>query len=138
MPIACIAIVGPQNNPLYLRIFSAPNTEQDQKLNFIVHCSLDVVEEKVLLKRVPGELPDAYLGLLYPTEEFRAYGYISNTNTKFIAVVDDASLRDEAISKALRALHSLYVDALSNPFFSLPGKSKAFEAQIGQVTALLQ
>jgi len=38
-----------------------------------VHCSLDAVEEKVL-RRAPGEVPELYLGLLYPTEEYRVYG----------------------------------------------------------------
>jgi hypothetical protein len=28
----------------------------------------------VLLRRAPGEVPDLYLGLLYPTEEYRVYG----------------------------------------------------------------
>ena len=73
MPIVCLAVVGPQNNPLFFKSFSSPSPdpERDLKLHFIVHCSLDAVEEKVLLKRAPL---DAYLGLLYPTEEFRVYG----------------------------------------------------------------
>lgn len=73
MPIVCLAVVGPQNNPLFFRsFFPTPDPEQDLKLHFIVHCSLDAIEEKVTLKRAPAG--DAFLGLLYPTEEFRVYG----------------------------------------------------------------
>jgi hypothetical protein len=28
----------------------------------------------VLLRRAPGEVPELYLGLLYPTEDYRVYG----------------------------------------------------------------
>ena len=72
MPIVCLAIVGPQNNPLYIKsFFPHPDPDRDLKLHFIVHCSLDAVEERVILKR---SIQDAFLGLLYPTEEFRVYG----------------------------------------------------------------
>ncbi|KAL6561031.1 hypothetical protein OROGR_003821 [Orobanche gracilis] len=42
--IVCLAVVGHQNNPLYIQSF----TEADDvlKLHHIVHCSLDVVEER--------------------------------------------------------------------------------------------
>mmetsp|Transcript_19797 Transcript_19797/g.43034 ORF Transcript_19797/g.43034 Transcript_19797/m.43034 type:complete len:85 (-) Transcript_19797:1428-1682(-) len=46
MPIVCTAIIGQQNNPLYLRTFPSASPEQILKLNFIVHCALDAVEEK--------------------------------------------------------------------------------------------
>jgi len=71
MPIVCLAVVGPQNNPIFFRTFS-PDPEKDLKLQFIVHCSLDAIEERVALKRAP--IGDAFLGLLYPTEDYRVYG----------------------------------------------------------------
>ncbi|EYU37966.1 hypothetical protein MIMGU_mgv1a0158592mg, partial [Erythranthe guttata] len=42
--IVCVAVVGHQNNPLYIQSF----TEADDalKLHHIVHCSLDVVDER--------------------------------------------------------------------------------------------
>ncbi|KAD5960575.1 hypothetical protein E3N88_12047 [Mikania micrantha] len=44
--IVCIAVVGHQNNPLYIQSF----TEADDalKLHHIVHCSLDVVDERAI------------------------------------------------------------------------------------------
>jgi hypothetical protein len=46
---------------------------------------------QVLLRRAPGEVPEPYLGLLYPTEDFRVYGYITNSATKFVLVLDQAA-----------------------------------------------
>ena len=73
MPIVCLAVVGPQNNPLFIKTFfpQGPDPDKDLKLHFVVHCSLDAIEERVLLKR---SVQDAFLGLLYPTEEYRVYG----------------------------------------------------------------
>ena len=37
---------------------------------------------------------DAYLGLLYPTDSLQVFGYLSNTNVKFVVVADDADIKD--------------------------------------------
>ena len=37
---------------------------------------------------------DTYLGLLYPTDAFQVFGYLSNTNVKLIVVADDADIKD--------------------------------------------
>ncbi len=46
-------------------------------------------------RKAPGEIFDTYLGMLYPTEDFKVYGYISNTRIKFILVVDDMLQKEE-------------------------------------------
>ncbi len=53
----------------------------------------------MLLRRAPGEVADTYLGLLYPTEEYRVYGYISNAHVKFILVLAEVQTKDEALNK---------------------------------------
>jgi hypothetical protein len=43
----------------------------------------------------PGvSLNETYLGLLYPTEDYRVFGYLSNTKIKFILVTTDQDVRD--------------------------------------------
>ncbi len=77
--------------------------------------------------------------------------YLSNTNVKFMAITDEVSLKDDVIhkvsiefsclsyheptlsAKVLLGLHSAYVDAMCNPFFSLPIKSQAFDRTIEQL-----
>ncbi|KAI8467649.1 MAG: Sedlin [Monoraphidium minutum] len=131
--IVCAAVVGPQNNPLFLATYVP--TDDEAKFHCIVHCSLDAVEEKVLLRRAPGEVPELYLGLLYPTEEYRVFGYITNSHTKFILVLDEFSPREDLLAKAFKAVHHAYVDAASNPFYTagLPLTSPAFAEEVAAV-----
>ncbi|GJP54170.1 hypothetical protein CLOM_g13270 [Closterium sp. NIES-68] len=128
--IVCVGIVGQANNPLYLQSFL--EADDPLKFHFIVHCSLDVIDERVSTPR-RGGANEPYLGLLYPTEDYRVYGYVSNTQIKFIIVVDGLDLRESDIRNFFKRLHSAYVDATSNPFH-VPGKritSPAFAERVG-------
>lgn len=131
--IACAAVVGQHNNPLFVKLF-AP-TDDEVKFHYMIHASLDAVEEKVLLRRNPGEVPEQYLGLLFPTEEFRVYGYISNTHIKFILVLDEVSPRDDALQKVFKKLHNLFVDVTSNPLYThgLPINTKIFSDGVAAI-----
>ena len=59
---------------------------------------------------------DSYLGLLYPIEELRVYGYLTNCRIKLIAVLDEEDVKDAEMRALFRRLHALYVDTISNPF----------------------
>ncbi|GFY89800.1 SNARE-like superfamily protein [Actinidia rufa] len=102
--IVCVAVVGHQNNPVYIQSF----TEADDalKLHHIVHCSLDVVDERVNNPKKSGPtLNETFLGLLYPTENYKV------------------------------RFHSAYVDAVSNPFH-VPGKkitSRTFAERVSNI-----
>ena len=63
-----------------------------------------------------GSKHESYLGLLYPIEELRVYGYLSNCRVKLIAVVDDDEVKEAEMKALFRRLHALYVDTVSNPF----------------------
>ncbi|KAL4193995.1 hypothetical protein AMTRI_Chr05g66560 [Amborella trichopoda] len=113
--IVCVAVVGLQNNPLYLQSF----TEADDalKLHYIVHCSLDVIDERVNNPKKTGStMNETFLGLLYPTENYKVYGYITNTKVKFVLVTTDLDVKDADVRSFFRRFHSAYVDAVSNPF----------------------
>lgn len=130
--IVCAAVLGQSNNPLYLEPFQRNKQEDSLKFHYIVHCALDAVEEKVSAPRkTPGEVFDTYLGMLYPTEDYKVYGYISNTGIKFMLVVDDLQ-KDEEIRMMFKRFHTAYVDAVSNPFYttSTPVTSKQFDASV--------
>mmetsp|Transcript_17753 Transcript_17753/g.57404 ORF Transcript_17753/g.57404 Transcript_17753/m.57404 type:complete len:139 (+) Transcript_17753:1744-2160(+) len=131
--IVCVAVVGQQNNPLYLESFAGDNGEDALRFHYIVHCALDVIEEKVAApSKGAASLNETYLGLLYPTEDFNVYGYMSNTRVKFVMVLDDAEVKDADVRMVFRRFHSAYVDAVCNPFHT-PGQrlvSKNFDARI--------
>eukprot|EP00878_Enallax_costatus_P005501 GHUV01005773.1.p1 GENE.GHUV01005773.1~~GHUV01005773.1.p1 ORF type:complete len:140 (+),score=24.84 GHUV01005773.1:202-621(+) len=133
MTIVCAAVVGQQNNPLFIRLYTA--TDDEVKFHYMVHASLDAVEEKVLLRRNPGEVPELYLGLLFPTEEYRVYGYITNTHIKFILVLDEIIPRDDALQKVFRKMHNLFVDVTSNPLYThgLPIVSRTFSEGVAAI-----
>nr|CCA23148.1 trafficking protein particle complex subunit 2like protein putative [Albugo laibachii Nc14] len=113
MLIACVAVVGAANNPLYLRTF---DEDEDLTFHHIVHVSLDLVEEKLRAWTAIAVKHEMYLGFLSPVEDYRVYGYIANTNIKLIAVLQQQPARDSEIRTFLEQVHKLYVDVISNPF----------------------
>lgn len=63
-----------QNYPLYIR--SIP-TENELKFHYMVHTSLDVVDEKIsAMGKALVDQRELYLGLLYPTEDYKVYPYV--------------------------------------------------------------
>ncbi|KAL9259084.1 Trafficking protein particle complex subunit 2-like protein, partial [Drosera capensis] len=66
-------------------------------------------------------LNETFLGLLYPTENYKVYGYLTNTKVKFILVTTDLDVRDADVRSFFKKFHAAYVDAVSNPFH-VPGK----------------
>ncbi|KAI0233391.1 Trafficking protein particle complex subunit 2-like protein [Lamellibrachia satsuma] len=103
----CIAVIAKENYPLFLKTLPSEN---ELKSYYTVHTSLD--------------------GLLYPTEDYKVYGYVTNTKIKFIIVVNsyNITLRDNDIRSMFRKLHNAYVDMVCNPFYT-PGEkiiSKSF------------
>mmetsp|Transcript_26080 Transcript_26080/g.59242 ORF Transcript_26080/g.59242 Transcript_26080/m.59242 type:complete len:161 (-) Transcript_26080:271-753(-) len=143
MVLASIAVLGKENNPLYIRAFGRGSKEepsQDQLLrfHFVVHTALDFVEEKVTAQKSAGASSgasgsggaasaklDPYLGLLYPIEDLRVYGYSSTSKVKFIAVLDDEEVKDAEMRAFFRRLHGLYVDTVANPFH--PPESELYD-----------
>ncbi|KAM9825064.1 trafficking protein particle complex subunit 2-like protein [Syngnathus acus] len=125
----CIAVIAKENYPLYIRSVSPQN---ELKFHYTVHTSLDVVEEKIsAVGKSLGDQREFYLGLLYPTEDYKVYGYVTNSKVKFVIVVDSAntSLRDNEIRSMFRKLHNSFTDVMCNPFHTpgSPIQSKAFD-----------
>ncbi|XP_077839684.1 trafficking protein particle complex subunit 2-like protein isoform X43 [Macaca mulatta] len=89
----------------------------------MVHTSLDVVDEKIsAMGKALVDQRELYLGLLYPTEDYKVYGYVTNSKVKFVMVVDSSNtaLRDNEIRSMFRKLHNSYTDVMCNPFYN-PG-----------------
>ncbi|XP_062032633.1 trafficking protein particle complex subunit 2-like protein isoform X2 [Lepus europaeus] len=107
----CIAVIAKENYPLYIR--STP-TDSELKFHYMVHTSLDVVDEKIsAMGKALVDQRELYLGLLYPTEDYKVYGYVTN-------------------SKMFRKLHNSYTDVMCNPFYN-PGdriQSRAFDNMV--------
>ncbi|CAO3651989.1 unnamed protein product [Cunninghamella echinulata] len=95
--INCIAIIGKQNNPLFIKNFSS--THPDLKYHYIAHTSIDVIEER----------------------DLAVYGYMTNTKVKFIVVVSvtDGTIRDTDMKTIFKKIHNAYVSQVCNPFYNM-------------------
>uniref|UniRef100_A0A8C1RM55 Trafficking protein particle complex subunit 2-like protein n=2 Tax=Cyprinus carpio TaxID=7962 RepID=A0A8C1RM55_CYPCA len=102
--LICVAIRA--NYPLYIR--SVP-TQGELKFHYTVHTSLDVVEEKISgVGKALADQRELYLGLLYPTEDYKLFVF----------------------AQMFRKLHNSFTDVMCNPFYN-PGdpiQSKAFDS----------
>ncbi|OON15040.1 Sedlin, region [Opisthorchis viverrini] len=159
---ACVAVISDSNQLLYLRTAECPDP---LFYHFKVHAALDVVGDK-LAKRATysgggHEHTEPYLGLLYPMEDHRLYGYVTNTQIKFIVVLESPTSppnstsqsaggsspslqhQDSEIRNLFQCLHSAYVDLVSSPFYTpktpiLPEKLSAaarFDRRVSELLA---
>ncbi|ETV80797.1 hypothetical protein H257_06273 [Aphanomyces astaci] len=126
--IACVAIVGANNNPLFVRAYAE---DDDLSFHYVAHIALDIVEE-----RVKQSKDDMYLGFLGPVEDFRVYGYVTNTLVKLLAIVQDTPMKESDMRAFFSVMHNLYVNAMSNPFAVL-GERIASAKFDRQVTSLV-
>jgi len=112
--IVCAAVIGPANNPLHLQTFVSD--VDPLRFHFIVHCALDVVDERLSNRSKGSSGGDSFLGLLYLSEDYRIYGYVTNTRAKLVLVDDDPEPKEADIKESFRRMHAAYVNAVSNPF----------------------
>eukprot|EP00002_Diphylleia_rotans_P034430 TRINITY_DN7396_c0_g3_i1.p1 TRINITY_DN7396_c0_g3~~TRINITY_DN7396_c0_g3_i1.p1 ORF type:complete len:141 (-),score=34.84 TRINITY_DN7396_c0_g3_i1:113-535(-) len=134
--VACVAVIGKGYKPLFLKSYG---NEEEIKFHFIVHSSLDLVEERANTKK-GGSVTfnaDSYLGLLCPIEDYKVYGYLTNTRTTFILVVDDADVKDTDARTFFRKFHHLYVSTINDPFYTVDQKltSPRFEKDLQSILA---
>ncbi len=75
-----------------------------------------------------------YLGYLLSIDDYKTYGYYSNTHTKII-VVTEAATNESTMRDFLTALYGMYVSAAQNPFQEAGQAltSRKFNSSIQQV-----
>jgi hypothetical protein len=121
---------------------------------FIMHAALDRFEQLAgpppgFGWRKPGAIgvDGMFVGLLYPVEDMRVYGYVTTTRIKFVLVVEDDALPemqssiDNEIKALMSKIHELYIEDLLNPFKDIGSAivSKRFEDRVQRfVTAFNQ
>ncbi|KAE8445280.1 hypothetical protein EG329_013518 [Mollisiaceae sp. DMI_Dod_QoI] len=136
--IACLGVIGKNNNPLHVSIFpSAPaNTPLRTPLQFslLLASTLDIFEARSKANTTSGGGLSGDFGLLHAVDErLAAYGFETNTGVRFVVVVDmrgraisdvgkgmgigGLGLRDGEMKVVFRAMQAAYVRLLQNPFF---------------------
>lgn len=132
----CVAVIGKENSPLYVWVGSG---REELHLHYLPHTALDVIQEKVAAVSKTPDTRELYLGLLYASEEYKVYGYTTNTRIKFVIITDagNTTLRDNEIRMMFRRLHNMYTNVVCNPFY-IPGEqitSREFEKGIVALVA---
>ena len=95
---------------------------ENLQLHSIIHCALDNIDEKKGKKTSTSSAAnnaDMYFSQLYCVEDYRVFGYCTNTMTKFIAVISSsnvAGVNEAELKEAFQALHGAYVAVIQNPF----------------------
>mmetsp|Transcript_49176 Transcript_49176/g.96408 ORF Transcript_49176/g.96408 Transcript_49176/m.96408 type:complete len:142 (+) Transcript_49176:72-497(+) len=123
MSVTCLAVIGKENELLYIKTFNTDH-ESGLQLHYNIHTALDVIDEKVLnfqKRSVSSGNNEKYLALLFSSEESKVYGYVTNTKLKFVIVVAGAQT-ELNINRLFVELHSLLVKTMMNPFVSLHTK----------------
>ncbi len=118
-------------------MFQTLEDEEALKFHYISHTALDVIGEKISNRKETASGSDMYIGLLFPTEVYKVYGYVTNSKTKIIVVCDDSEVKDSEMKPLFQRLHSLYVDAVSNPFHvtDKPIVSQRFEDEVSDLVS---
>lgn len=118
-------------------MFQTLEDEEPLKFHYIAHTALDVLDEKIASRKETTSSNDMYLSVLFPTEVYKIYGYVTNSKTKIIVVADDSEMKDNDMKSLFQKLHALYVDAVSNPFYvtDKPIGSKKFEDDVSDVVS---
>ncbi|RLN48495.1 hypothetical protein BBJ29_001753 [Phytophthora kernoviae] len=121
------------NSPLYIRTFGEEG--EDLGFHYIAHVSLDVIEEKLRGAGISSSKDDMYLGFLGPVEDYRVYGYVTNTSVKFVVVLQDAPVRESELRPFFAEVHRLYVNAMSNPFAPIGERltSQTFDKRVSNL-----
>ena len=115
--IECLCIIEKDNFPALLRVYSGG--KDLNKYHYMCYCAIDIFEEKEHAVRAGGvsKQVDSYLGTLYPAQEHKIHGYITNTGVRMVMILDEKDGKDGSLVKAFfKKLHSLHAECVSNPF----------------------
>ncbi|KAL2162428.1 hypothetical protein VTH06DRAFT_7341 [Thermothelomyces fergusii] len=145
--IACLGVIGRNNNPLHTSIFPSydPSTNSFHPVRtplqfaLILSSTLDIFELRSRQNAAAGVGLTGDFGLLHAVDDrLAAYGFETNTGTRFVAIVDmrgrridgaiaDArdkravgaatGLREGEMRPVFKAMQTAYTKLMQNPFF---------------------
>ena len=113
--LLCAGVMSPGNAPVHVHAFGQPLDAElgdpatsSHSFLPVLHCALDAVEARLRVISIAhaaggnavgavagaGKGPrDAFLGMVYPTEDHRVYAYVTNTRAKLLLLYDDRAVR---------------------------------------------
>ncbi|KAL2264962.1 hypothetical protein VTJ83DRAFT_7472 [Remersonia thermophila] len=154
--IACLGVIGRNNNPLHTSIFPSydPATNSLRpvrtplQFSLILSSTLDIFDLRARQNAAAGVGLTGDLGLLHAVDDrLAAYGFETNTGTRFVVVVDmrgrrvdgaaaaaaaqtgaaegsskrvagaATGLREGEMRPVFKAMQAAYIQLMQNPFF---------------------
>ena len=122
--IACVAIIGPDCNPLLVRRYTSE--KQEQEIDTLLFCTLDYFDQK-------SKSPPGFLGNLQTSDRFQIWGYRTNLSYKIVVFsFHNANVKEDEMrtlcEKVKKILSQIFMDPFYQPFS--PIKSQRICEQI--------
>ena len=116
-PSVCyIAIIGPDNNPIYTQKYCSE--KQKLEMDTILFCSLDYFDQQVSKKTVMKS-NDSFLGCIQTTDRFQIWGYKTGLKYKIIVLTSHiASLSDNFMQSFCDQIKDALFNAIMDPFYT--------------------
>ncbi|KAL2016381.1 hypothetical protein VTK56DRAFT_3803 [Thermocarpiscus australiensis] len=138
--IACLGVIGRNNNPLHTSIFPSydPATNSLRPVRtplqfaLILSSTLDVFELRARHNAAAGVGLTGDLGLLHAVDDrLAAYGFENNTGTRFVAVVDMRGRRIDGDGALAAAAAAAVADGREKRIIAGGGSAAAAAAAAG-------
>ncbi|KAK4239930.1 hypothetical protein C8A03DRAFT_13712 [Achaetomium macrosporum] len=149
--IVCLGVIGRNNNPLHTSIFPSYDPSSNSyhpirtplQFSLILSSTLDVFELRSHQNQAAGVGLTGDFGLLHAVDDrLAAYGFETNTGTRFVVIVDmrgrridnavaagfadgrdkriagaAAGLREGEMRPVFKAMQAVYIRLTQNPFY---------------------
>ncbi|PFH56781.1 hypothetical protein XA68_16017 [Ophiocordyceps unilateralis] len=141
--IACLGVLGRNNNPLHVSIFPSHDPATDTfapirtplQFSLLLSSTVDVLDLRAKRNTAANVGLSGDVGLLHAVDDrLAAYGFETNTGVRMVCVVDmrgrrvtssggggggdgGGGLRDGELKPVFRAMQAAYVRLLQNPFY---------------------
>jgi hypothetical protein len=113
--IACIAVIGPDNNPLIIQKYCEET--QELEIDTCLFCSLDYFDGQPM-RKTSSKL-DRFLGSIQTSDRFQIWGYRAALGYKIIILTfHTTSLQDTTIRTLCEKTKDVLFDALMDPFYA--------------------
>ncbi|KAK7203622.1 Sedlin, N-terminal conserved region-domain-containing protein [Myxozyma melibiosi] len=141
--IRLLALMGRENNPLYVRSFDRDtdsdtdpdrfnSAKADLRYHFLAHIALDV-----FAARLPSKSADSDFGLLFVQDGIAIYGWMTNTGVKIVLGFSSGEVIGSEIRSIFRAIHFAYISLVCNAFYSVderrPITSRKFDLSVCRI-----
>lgn len=133
--IACVAAIGPDNNPILLRRYCIE--KRDQEIDTLLFCSLDYFDNAGDAES-KTKATNQWLGNLQTSDRFQIWGYKTNLNYKIVIFTfHNLPIKDEDMKALSEKIKKIIFSAFMDPFYQ-PFSVIKSESIFKQIDALCQ